>query len=145
MSANHPTWHPSGEKVLMNVGFGDQRRFALIDPDTGDIEPLIHDPPGIGHPTITPDGRLLVTDDYDWYQSEGTRLAKLRLVDLEAGMWRDVCEVPSHQLAEPSLRVDAHPVWDRGGKRFCFQAAPQGVRHLFVADPALPPGTPLDF
>ena len=144
-SANHPTWHPDGERVLMNIGFEDERRFALINPDTGDIEALIDDPPGIGHPTITPDGRFLVTDDYDWHLSEGRRVAKLRLVDLVAGTWADLCKLSSHQLAEPSLRVDAHPVWGRAGKRFCFQAAPEGVRRLFVADPALPPGTPLDF
>jgi hypothetical protein len=131
----------------MNVGVGGERRFALIHAETGGIDVLIDDPPGIGHPTLTDDSRFLLTDTYD-YDAEPP-LAHVRWVDLDEGRWRDLCVVPRPpyaglDLCSISRRVDCHPALDRDGRRILFTAAPEGRRRLFVADPFLPPGREIE-
>jgi len=135
--ANHPVWHPRGDRILMNVGFHGRSRFSLIDPDTGAIEPLIEKPEGGGHPTITPDERGMVTDWYD-PGGEKTQTGYVRWVDLRSGEWRDLCDVPRPLIdtstpEDVARRVDLHPVLDRDGRRAAFVAAPEGRRRLFVA------------
>ena len=135
---HHPIWHPDGEKVLMNLTPGDEgMRFCLIDADSGQVEVLIDDPPGSGHPSISTDGRWLLTDATR--ESGGIRTAPIRLVDLQEGTWRDLCAAESPAVGGSPLRRDAHPVWDRHCRLVCFLAAPNGRRQLFVADPDLPP------
>jgi len=141
--ANHPAWTPDGDQILMNVGVEGERRFVLIDAITGQIETLIDDPPGGGHPTITPDGRFLVTDAYGPFVDPQTGF--VRWIDLQERRWRDLCAMP-RPLFDPSkpfgtsFRVDLHPAQDRTGKHVCFTGAPTGKRRIFIADPALPPG-----
>ena len=137
---HHPIWHPDGQRVLMNLT-PDERgmRFCLIDADSGEVEVLTDDPPGSGHPSISPDGRFLLTDQTG--ESDGLRTAAIRLADLPAGTWRDLARAESPAVGGSPLRRDAHPVWDRRGRRICFLAAPAGKRQLFIADPYLPAGT----
>ena len=139
--ANHPVWCPDGEKILMNVGMADGRRFALIDADTGEIETLIDEPEGVGHPTLTADGRHLVTDTY--VAGADSLLGSIQWVDLRSGKWRDLWTGPlpprragdAHEL---SRRIDLHPALSRDSALVCFTAAPAGKRRLFIADPAQP-------
>ena len=141
---HHPIWHPNGRQVLMNLTPGDQgMRFCLIDAETGELEVLTGDPPGSGHPSISPDQRCLLTDDTR--EAGGVRTAAIRLVDLVRGSWRDLCRAESPAVGGSPLRRDAHPVWDRAGRRVCFLAAPSGKRQLFIADPTLPPGRMPEF
>jgi len=141
-TGGHPIWHPNGQKVLMNLRVEDQMRFCLIDADTGEIEVLITEPPGGGHPSISADERFLVTDTFHFpAEDKKTRAATIRLVDLEAKTWRDLCTAESpFDPEEFTLRIDAHPAWDPQCRRICFQAAPKGKRQIFVVDPSLPPG-----
>jgi len=136
---HHPIWHPDGRRVLMNLTPGDEgMRFCLIDAETGQVDVLLDEPPGTGHPSISPDERFLLTDVTG--EEGSVRTAAIRLVDLADGSWRDLCAARSPAVGGSPLRRDAHPVWDRRGRRICFLAAPQGRRRLFIADPALPPG-----
>lgn len=136
---HHPIWHPNGRQVLMNLTPGEAgMRFCLIDADSGEVDVLIDDPPGSGHPSISTDGRWLLTDATR--ESGGVRTAPIRLVDLDRRTWRDLCSAESPAVGGSPLRRDAHPVWDRQCRRICFLAAPAGRRQLFVADPSAPPG-----
>ena len=61
----------------------------------------------------------------------------LRLADLHAQEQRGLCSLPTieqRSLEQRPLRLDGHPVWSRDYGKVCFQAAPEGVRQLFVAD-----------
>jgi len=141
---HHPIWHPNGRQVLMNLTPGAEgMRFCLVDAETGELEVLAEDPPGTGHPSISPDGKRLLTDDTR--EAGGVRSVALRVVDLEAGTWKDLCRTTGPAMAHAPLRCDAHPVWDRSGRRFFFGAMPAGRRRLFLADPALPNGKMPEF
>jgi Tol biopolymer transport system component len=123
----------------MNLTPGDEGlRLCVVDAETGSVEVLTDDPPGSGHPSISPDGRRLLTDETG--ESGGVRTAAVRLVDLAAGGWRDLCSATSPAVGGSPLRRDAHPVWDPTGRRIAFLAAPTGKRQLFVIDPDLPAG-----
>ena len=136
---HHPIWHPDGERVLMNLTPGAEgMRLCLVDAETGEVEVITDDPPGTGHPSISPDRRWLLTDDTR--ESGGVRTAAVRLVDLPGRSWRDICSATSPAVGGSPLRRDAHPVWDRAGRRIAFLAAPVGVRRIYIADPDLPPG-----
>ncbi|MBM4046701.1 MAG: hypothetical protein FJ279_16455 [Planctomycetes bacterium] len=146
--ANHPTWHPDGERILMNVGVDGRSTFVLIHADTGAIEPLVTEPPGVGHPTLTPDARYLLTDVYE--DGPACQLGRIRWVDMQRRSWRDLLTMPRPRFGhgtglDASQRVDLHPVLDRTGRRFAFTAAPDGRRRVFVADPSLPTGTDFAF
>ena len=138
---HHPIWHPNGRQVLMNLTPADSMRLCAVDDETGQLDVLTDDPPGTGHPSISPDGRWLLTDDTR--EAGGVRTAAIRLVDLAEGTWGDLCSAQSPAVGGSPLRRDAHPVWDRPGRRICFLAAPTGRRQLFLADPALPAGEAL--
>jgi hypothetical protein len=139
-TANHPVWHPDGERILMNMTLGGTRRFALIHAASGETVPLTDKVEGIGgHPSLSADCRSLITDynEFDADPWTGT----LRHVDLESGSWTDLVTVPrpAHGPAtgrDASLRVDLHPVYDRECRRICFTAAPEGRRRVFVAEVA---------
>lgn len=137
--ANHPIWHPDGERILMNLRSNGVQRFVLIQASTGGIVTLGNDLEGIGgHPSLSDDGRTLVTDYYD--RRGAPQLATLRRIDVQAGTWEDLITVPSPMYGtadvfEISRRVDMHPVFDRNCRRICFTAAPAGRRQVFVADP----------
>ena len=136
---HHPIWHPDGERVLMNLTPGPEgMRLCVVDVETGQVDVLTDDPPGMGHPSISPDGRWLLTDETR--ESGDVRTAAVRLVDLAAHTWRDLCSATSPAVGGSPLRRDAHPVWDRPGLRIAFLAAPTGRRQLYIADPALPAG-----
>ena len=114
------------------------RKFCLIDPDTGIARPLVDEPEGTGHPTISPDGQWLLTDANS---TRGARRpATLRLIDLAGRTCRDLATVDNPLFQDEPLRCDAHPVWDRTGRRFCFQGSPLRGRQLFIADPFHPAG-----
>jgi len=149
---HHPIWHPDGQKVLMNLTPGRTgMRFCLVDAETAQLEVLVDDPPGSGHPSISTDGRFLLTDVTR--EDAGIRTAAIGLVDLRertsppAGRraWRELCRAESPGVGGSPLRRDAHPVWDRQCGRICFLAAPRGKRQLFLVDPNLPPGQVPEF
>jgi len=141
---HHPIWHPNGRQVLMNLTPGEAgMRFCLVDAETGKLEVLVDEPPGMGHPSISSDERFLLTDDTR--ESGNTRTAAIRLVDLRERTWRELCRAQSPAVGGSPLRRDAHPVWDRDSKRVCFLAAPGGRRQLFIADPSLPSGEDMEF
>jgi len=130
---HHPIWHPNGRQVLQNLTPADEMRFCLVDADTGELEVLLDDPPGSGHPSISDDGRWLLTDVTG--EAGGVRSATVRLVDLTSGGVRDLCTATSPAVGGSPLRRDAHPVWDRNCRQVLFLAAPIAGRQLFIAEP----------
>ena len=94
--------------MLQNLTPADEMRFCLVDADTGELEVLLDDPPGSGHPSISDDGRWLLTDVTG--EAGGVRSATVRLVDLTSGGVRDLCTATSPAVGGSPLRRDAHPV-----------------------------------
>ncbi len=130
----HPNWHADGEHLIRNVGEEGKTRYCQVRYDGTGRRMLSDTLEGGGHPSIEPTGRYLITDGkvYD----NGQKII-LRLVDFKAQEQQDVCALPTidpKSIKEPIHRLDGHPVWSRDYRKVCFQAAPEGMRQLFIAD-----------
>jgi hypothetical protein len=133
----HPNWHPDGKHLLRNLQpDGKNTRFCMVPADGSEPVVLTRNIDGGGHPTMEPGGRYVVTDAM--YMENGPKV-KIRIIDIQTESEEAVCSMPTMPLARQvspyaELRLDGHPAWDRDFTRICFQAAPRGKRHLFVAD-----------
>lgn len=138
---HHINWFPNGRKLSMNLGgFGDNLRFLSVNLDGSDLTPLLSDTIGSGHPTLHPNGRLLLTDAYAHEPvafADGS--VPLRALDLSTG--REECLLRIGAVTNPlphrALRVDPHPAWDREWRHFVFNGVLPGenTRRVFLADP----------
>ncbi len=131
----HPNWHPDGEHLLRNLKpDGKRDRLCKIPYDGSDFTILSETIDGGGHPTIEPRERYIVTDAFPYDERQ---LVKIRLIDLANQSEEPICVIPTidrRALKEMVMRLDGHPAWSRDYKKVVFQAAPEGIRQLFLAD-----------
>lgn len=113
-------------------------RFAQIPTDGRPPRPLHPGLRGSGHPSIDPTERFLLTDAYpDESVAFGDGTVPIRLLDLDSGHERVLARVrtrPEMPGTGAEWRVDPHPAWSRDGCWIAFNACPDGVRGVFVAD-----------
>ena len=130
----HPNWHGDGDRLVRNVEEEDGIRYCQVNRDGTGRRLLSETLEGGGHPSVEPSGRWLITD---YLADNGGQEVVLRLADLHAQEQRGLCSLPTidqRSLEQRPLRLDGHPVWSRDYRKVCFQASPEGVRQLFVAD-----------
>ncbi|MCA0185300.1 MAG: hypothetical protein LCH90_04745 [Proteobacteria bacterium] len=163
---HHPNWCPDGRSIVMNlvevvsagavgrltrllervakrVGlryFSNAfcMRFAIFDYMGSDFRIVAKSHFGSGHPSLSLDGRHIVTDCYPYERvAFGDGTVPLRLIDIENDASKCLVRVPTRPNYEGryrEYRIDPHPVWDREGKLLIFNAAISGQRSVFVAD-----------
>lgn len=124
-------------------------RFARIPVDAGgDPQKMVPARVGSGHPSIHPSGRVLVTDAYPYEPvAFGDGTVPIRWIDLASGDETTIVRIrtrPNYEGPAAQLRVDPHPAWSRDGRTLAFNACPDGVRGVFLADvgPLLDEGAP---
>ena len=136
---HHPNWCPDGEHVLMNLNVtGNGLRLVSARYDGSGLRALNDTLPGSGHPTMHPDAIHVLTDAYvseALAYPDGT--TPIRWLDLAGSKETELVRIRT--LApftgpQQELRVDSHPAWDRGFRRFAFNACPRGTRQVFIAD-----------
>jgi len=133
----HGTWFPDGKRISMNLNIDREvLRFVQVNRDGSDLRKMLDDVPGSGHPTVTPDGRHILTDTYTQEATAfGDGTIPLRWVDLEKGDEDVLVRINTAQPHSDSvLRVDPHPAWDRSWRYVTFNAFVDGTRRVYVAD-----------
>jgi Tol biopolymer transport system component len=133
--AHHHIWAPDSQRVLFN---GDEAMMIINADGTGlrQISPL-----SSGHPSFSPDGRLIVTDVFGgrWGQC-------LVLINAGTGEVRKLVEVPSALGYSHSDGTHPHPCWSPDGKQILYDADWTGTCQLYVLDVPdwedLPAGVP---
>ncbi len=81
-----------------------------------------------GHPSYSPDRRLILSDTYpDKY-----RMASVLLMNENGG--NAVAKVFAPFKYDNDTRCDLHPRWSRDGKKVCFDACYEGHRGLYVVE-----------
>lgn len=161
---HHPNWCPDGSSLIMNLAVSSNKasppyrrllrsahslvtgksyiqdmelRFIRARYDGG-YEVLARTVQGSGHPTMHPNGRLIVTDAYPEEQvafADGT--VPIRLIDLEQGTEVNLIRIRTDGIyrgPRGEMRVDPHPAWDREFRRLAFNASVDGTRRVYVAD-----------
>lgn len=85
-----------------------------------------------GHPSYSPDKRLIVTDSYP----DRARIASINIMD------GDECKVENNTIArvfapfryDNDTRCDLHPRWNHAGNKICFDSVFEGHRGLYVVE-----------
>ena len=136
---HHPNWLPDGERLLMNLNLrGEGMLLVSTRYDGSDLGPMTEAVPGSGHPSLHPDGRHVLTDAYTHEPlAYGDGTTPLRLIDLQRGEERTLARIrtlPDDEGPGRMWRVDPHPAWDRSFRWAAFNACPDGVRRVYLAD-----------
>lgn len=136
---HHTNWFPDGHRLSMNLNIdGDGMRFVETRYDGTDLKKMMEEPCGSGHPTIHPNGRHILTDDYVHGPAAfGDGTVPIRLVDRQTGEDTRLIRIRTeteHQQEHSSLRVDPHPAWDATNNWIAFNAYTDGTRRVYVAD-----------
>ena len=136
---HHLNFHPDSRRVTMNLmGDGGRLRIKAFDVFGKKPELFCGDRPGSGHPSVSPDGRHLVTDAYlgePVASPDGT--VPIRLIDLQTLKETEiarVCTVTGEAYANGELRCDPHPAWSRDGKTIALNAMIGGTRRVVLLD-----------
>jgi O-succinylbenzoate synthase len=58
----------------------------------------------------------------------------IRLLNVATGKEEMIAAVPLSSTPDFTLRVDAHPAWDRSGRYVIFNAYEGETRNVFIAD-----------
>ncbi|MGV3004501.1 TolB family protein [Aerococcus urinaeequi] len=90
------------------------------------FEPVIEELKNDGHPSYSPDGKKIITDQYP----DKHRKQSLYLID-EKGI-TTVAKVFSPFKYKDDFRCDLHPKWDRKSNKVAFDATFEGKRGLYM-------------
>lgn len=100
--------------------------YYLMKDKTQEYKHLWSEMNGDGHPSYSPDGKLVVTDTYP----DKARISSVKVMDGEKV--RVVARVFSPFRYDNDTRCDLHPRWSRDGRKICFDAVFEGHRGLFT-------------
>jgi len=80
-----------------------------------------------GHPSVSPDGRWLITDTYPSYD----RNSHLLLYNIENDECFHIGRFFQPLKYKGSYRIDLHPKWNLDGKKIFFESGHSGYRNLY--------------
>jgi hypothetical protein len=124
----HPAWHPDSRRII-EVG------NVLIDSDDGTVAPIPDEPVIRGsHPSVSPDGRLFVTDGLS--ESVGGKPGEWCVVvgDLRGHRYEVVHRFDNSHGAKSWRRSHPHPVFSADGRRIYFNVSSGDWTQLHVAE-----------
>jgi hypothetical protein len=81
-----------------------------------------------GHPSYSPDGRLIVTDTYP----DRGRIASVYCIS--GDKINKLARVFAPFRYDNDVRCDLHPRWNRTGEMLCFDSVFEGLRGLYVLE-----------
>jgi len=128
----HPAWHPDSRQVLEmgNV------IFDTLDP----AKPHLRLPgvPSLrgSHPSVSPDGRLMVSDGMTESLGGPKGEWAIQVGDLRGGKWTLVHRFDQTKGAKSWRRNDPHPVFSADGRRIYYNVSDGEFTRLFVAEKA---------
>lgn len=126
---SHYCWQDSHSFIIYAKVEG-RKGYFCYDCGTGKFSPLLAgmlDNFGDGHPTVSPDGRHLLTDTYPLL--DGKR--RLILASLERGTYQVLASLYVPFGFFDGERCDMHPRWSQCGQYIFFDSAHSGFRELY--------------
>ena len=85
-----------------------------------------------GHPSYSPDGKLVVTDTYP----DRRRISSIKIMEADEGKRepQTIAKVFSPFKYDNDTRCDLHPRWSHNSKKICFDAVFEGHRGVYTVD-----------
>lgn len=131
---HHMCWCPDGDHITMNLDLDNDRKLelAMVRYDGADLHEIFR--PGSGHPSFHPAGRYVIDDAYPsepvaW--KDGS--VPIRLIDTKKKTCENIVRIYVSSV-KGTLRVDAHPAWDRTGRYVVFNGFDGDSRKVYIAD-----------
>ncbi len=136
LGGHHINWMPDGEHLSMNLNVDGTEGVEIINVRYDGKELKQVYPLGSGHPSYNPDGSpYIITDAYSGEMVCGEGMTPIRLINVAGQKESNLAEIQLPPIGNFELRVDAHPVWDRDGRRVIFNGVDEdGHRCVFIAD-----------
>lgn len=123
----HPAWHPDSKRIV-EVG------YQFIESESGKTERIAGLPPmGSGHPSASPDGKLIVTDliaDRSGTPNEWSVV----VCDARGGSHVVLHKFDNSRGAKSWRRSHPHPVFSADGRRVYFNVSSGPWTQLYVAE-----------
>lgn len=128
---SHSCWYGNDRIISFCYTKEYGNAYIVFTDKTDEIQLLSHDLPNVdGHPSVSPNGRWLITDTYPGYD----RMSRIFLFDL---INKDtVCIGRFYQPLKYSrgYRIDLHPKWNMNGNKIYFESGHNGHRNLYSLD-----------
>lgn len=127
---SHFSWLDD-RRLFLWGGTEDGRGYHVVDVETGDtqvVETLSG--AGDGHPSVSPDGRWIVTDTYP----DRTRLRHLTLYERGTGRTVGLGRFLTPFGFDGEKRCDLHPRWSPDGRFISVDSAHEGHRDSYILD-----------
>lgn len=126
----HPGWHPDS-RHLFEMG------NVLFDTDSSPARyTKLKDVPNLrgSHPSVSPDGKLMVTDGISDTAGGGKGEWGIMVADMNGGRWKLLHSFDQTQGAKSWRRNDPHPAFSADGKRIYYNTSDGQFTRLMVAE-----------
>jgi hypothetical protein len=125
----HPAWHPDSRRIL-EVG------NVLFDTDSAGAYTKLKDVPSPGgsHPSVSPDGKLMVTDGISDKIGGKPSEWGIMVGDMSGGKWALLHSFDQSKGAKSWRRSHPHPAFSADGKRIYYNVSDGEYTRLFVAE-----------
>ena len=131
---SHNCWMADSSNIISFSGLNSLDRYYRYTDKKGFVETIGFRPNNDfledGHPSVSPDGRWMLTDDYP----DKSKFSHLYLYDLinKKRFIVGVFHQPFKYQGEN--RIDLHPKWSRDGKYVSVDSGHRGKREFYVID-----------
>ena len=124
----HPAWAPDSRHIF-------EMGNVIFDTHTGQHTKL-KDVPNLSgsHPSVSPDGRLMVTDGMTEPQGGRPNDWGVMVADMKGGQWQVLHHFAQNGGAKSWRRNDPHPAFSADGKRIYYNVSEGEFTTLMVAE-----------
>lgn len=130
-SLSHFSWLDNSRLFLWGGSAVHDRGYHIVDVDNGDVEYVKElDGFGDGHPSVSPDGKWVVTDTYP----DRTRTRSLWLYNIESERSVRLGDFFSPFEFDGPTRCDLHPRWSPDGRSVSVDSVHEGNRGTYIMD-----------
>ena len=130
----HPGWHPDSRGIF-------EAGNLLFDTNNKDTPPArLADVPNLrgSHPSVSPDGKLMVTDGLTETVGGQPTEWGIMVADMNGGKWALLHSFVQSKGALSWRRNDPHPAFSADGKRIYYNVSDGEFTRLFVAERGQP-------
>jgi len=125
---SHSCWLNNSE-ILSFCNYNGKVGYFKFNIQTSEVQFFSDKMPMLdGHPSISPDGKWIVTDTYP----DKARFSSLYLYNMGNDSIKKIGEFYQPLRYKKEMRIDLHPKWGAGGNEIIIESGHCGKRQLFA-------------
>lgn len=124
---SHCNWLDNSKTIIVYANVRGVNGYFKLQDKTQHSERIMNELTADGHPSISPDGKYIVTDTYP----DKTRKQYLYIYDTEKNKATQMAQVFAPFNYDNETRCDLHPKFSRDGRYICFDSTYEGKRKIY--------------